>query len=156
MEYIFSFLSVLFLTASNTPDLPDGFSIQSLAAIENNCPDFGKSSSDAALVMHCDGNLRHLQLAKRLNFDGASYIRDPDAHAKEILLDVGKIIKEDLSIESRKVLCEMRRYILGRCKTLYILTGQRVFYQAALAINPEDDKINSFSYYFVLSWERSK
>ena len=148
--------ALVLLTAPSAPNLTDGFAIQSLDAIENKCPDFGKSSSDAALVMHCDGDLRHLQLAKTLNFDGASYIRDPDAHAKEILLDVGRIINEDLSIERRKILCEMRKDILGRCKTLYILTGNRDFYQAALAINPKDDKINSFSYYLVVSWERSK
>ncbi|WP_222274277.1 hypothetical protein [Rhizobium leguminosarum] len=157
VQYTFSLASILLLTGLHTPNLPESFSIKSLSSIENKCPSFGKSSSDAALVLECDGSMRTLMIAKSLSFDGASYIKDPDSHAKEILRDVGKIINEDLNIESRKItFCDPTIDTLGRCKTVYILSGARDFEEAALAINPKDNKVDSFSYFLIVSWKRDK
>ncbi|MBX5012547.1 hypothetical protein [Rhizobium lentis] len=129
----------------------------SLDSVEIKCPRFGKASSDAALVMECDGSKRTVMIAKSLNFDGASYIRNPDSHAKQVLSDVRKIINEDLNIEHRLLtLCVPSIDNLGRCKTVYVLSGARDFEEAALAINPKDNKIDSFSYFLILSWERGK
>ncbi|MGO7610852.1 hypothetical protein ACC689_06160 [Rhizobium ruizarguesonis] len=155
MQYAFSLASILLLTGLYTPKLPDSFSIKSLSSIENKCPSFGKSSSDAALMLKCNRSMRTLMIAKSLSFDGASYINDPDSHAKEILRDVGKIINEDLNIESRKItFCDPTIDTLGRCKTVYILSDAREFDEAALAINPKDNEIDSFSYFLIVSWER--
>lgn len=157
MKYILSFASILLFTGVNTIHLPESFSIKSLNSIENKCPGFGKNSPDAALVLKCDGNRRTLRIAKTLRLDGSSYMKDPDPHAKEILRDVGKIINEDLSIKNRHLMfCDPTVDALGRCKTVYILSGSRDFDEAALAINPRDNKIDSFSYFLIIAWERGK
>ncbi|MBB3647549.1 hypothetical protein FHX14_003764 [Rhizobium sp. BK619] len=157
MVHTFSFASMLLVLGLYTPHLPESFSIKSLDSVEIKCPGFGKTSSDAALVVECDGSKRTLRLTKSLNFDGSSYIRNPDIHAKEILSDVGKIINEDLRIERRHVtFCDPTVDTLGRCKTVYILSGSRDFDEAALAINPRDNKIDSFSYFLIVSWKAGK
>ncbi|WP_434734226.1 hypothetical protein NL154_25045 (plasmid) [Rhizobium sp. YTUHZ044] len=153
--HAFSFVSILLAVGLYTPALPESFSIKSLDSVATSCPGFGKTSSDASLVMQCDGNKRTLMIAKSLNFDGASYIRNPDIYAKEILLDVGKTINEELNIKNRHLIfCNPPVDTLGRCKTVYLLGGARSFEEAALAINPKDSKIDSFSYFLILSWER--
>lgn len=156
-RYNFGFSLILNFTALSTPAFAETFTVKSLDSIENICPHFSKYSSDAALLMECDGNIRNLRLVKKLNFDGASYMKDPDARAKDILSDIHEIINENLSIERRVVLfCHSSVDTLGRCKAVYTLTGPRGFDEAALAINPKDDKINSFSYFLTVSWERGK
>ena len=84
-------------------------------------------------------------------------MKDPDPHAKEILLDIGKINNEELHIENRLLkFCDPSVDSLGRCKTVYTLSGSTNFEEAALAINPKDNKIDSFSYFLIIAWERGK
>ncbi|WP_125461512.1 MULTISPECIES: hypothetical protein [unclassified Rhizobium] len=157
MKYILGLMSILLFTGMQAPNLPEGFSIQSLGSIEGECPAFGKSSPDAALIFECDGSRRSLRIAKTLKLDGSSYMKDPDPHAKEILLDIGKIINEELHIENRLLkFCDPSVDSLGRCKTVYTLSGSTNFEEAALAINPKDNKIDSFSYFLIIAWERGK
>ncbi|WP_141507424.1 hypothetical protein [Rhizobium sp. H4] len=153
----FSFASILLIAGLYAPDLPESFSIRSLDSVEDKCPGFGRVSSDAALVVECDGSNRKLRLAKKLNLDGASYIRNPDNNAKEILSNASKILNENLYIKNRHLMfCDSTIDTLGRCKTVYILSGSRDFEEATLAINPKDNKIDSFSYFLIISWERGK
>ena len=105
------------------------------------------------MVLRCEANRRTLIIVKKLNFDGRSYMKDPDRRAKQILLEVGESINEDLSIERRLMLCEPTRDALGRCKAVYVLTGARDFDEAALAINPLENRIDSFSYFLIVSWQ---
>ncbi|MGO6702472.1 hypothetical protein ACC786_20830 [Rhizobium ruizarguesonis] len=131
-------------------------SISSLDSLENQCPEFGASAPDAGLIMRCEENEINVRLVKKIKLDGASYIKVPSGSASEVLIDVKKVLKEDLKIESSRTLCEVSKDAVGRCKTLYILSGSRRFIDAALAINPKDDKIDNFSYFLTLTWERRK
>jgi hypothetical protein len=133
-------------------------SINSLDSLENQCPEFGTSTPDgaSALIMRCEGSKIYIILTNNIKLNGALYIKHPIEGAKEVLMDAKRAIKENLKIKSSKVLCDTSRDATGRCKTLYILEASRGFIDAALAINPKDGKIDSFSYFLTLTWERRK
>ena len=153
MDSILYIAPVLISMFPNAPDLPQSFSIKSLDAIEAKCPRFEKQVSDAILIFTCFHDKRSLMMTKALIFDGRSFIRDPDTHAKKILLDVRNILHEEFTISERTTFCEVLKDSYGRCKTAYTLVGAKGFDSATLVINPVDDRIDGFSYFVGLSWQ---
>ncbi|OWV77577.1 hypothetical protein ATY77_29815 [Rhizobium sp. R634] len=153
MDSILYIAPILISMFPNAPDLPESFSIKSLDAIEAKCPEFAKNAPDASLIFTCDKDERSLRMVKVLTFDGRSYIKDPETHARQILLDVRDIIHEEFQIEAEIPTCHIRTDSLGRCKRVYSLRGSRDFDGATLAINPIEEQMDSFSYFFVLDWQ---
>ena len=153
MDSILYIAPILISMFPNAADLHESFSIKSLDAIEAKCPEFAKNAFDAALIFTCDKDERSLRMVKLLTFDGRSYIKDPETHARQILLDVRDIIHEEFQIEAEIPFCHIRADTLGRCKRVYSLRGSRDFDDAALAINPVEGQMDSFSYFFVLDWQ---
>ncbi|MBX4892009.1 hypothetical protein [Rhizobium bangladeshense] len=154
MNSILYLASILISMSANAADLPESFSINSLDALEAKCPEFGKHVPDAVVIFTCDNDERSLIVAKALTFDGRSYIKDPETHARRIMLDVRDIVHEEFQIEAEIQTCHIWTDSLGRCKRVYSLRGTRDFDEAALAINPIEEKMNSFSYFFILGWHR--